>query len=354
MKTKILVTLILAGAALAVTIAILGPSSQPTNPRSESPEIALSSIPTETPPEPAITEAVPPPPIAVAESEPATTPEPVAQPTASTNKLERLRQIREIFRALAGGDPTTALRAAKQIIDETERETALLTLVTDWTQGELSPPLRRAQLINTYGLEAGLGFELATKPELALLWANELTEGPARDDLLQQIARGLVASDAAAAFALSQQASEESRRKFSDALFADWAGKDTAAAMQWAEQLPDPAERAAAIEAIRSVAPVGIGAALAIEDGYPIIRELIPGTPAQMSGQIGPGDRIVALAQGNNSFVDAHDVALAEIVKMVRGAPGTLLQLQVVPANAPPNSPPKTVLIVRDQVKFKR
>ena len=91
-----------------------------------------------------------------------------------------------------------------------------------------------------------------------------------------------------------------------------------------------------------------------IEDGYPVVRELIPGTPAELSRQISPGDRIVALAQGNDSFVDAQGVGLAEIVSMVRGAPGTVLKLRVVSANAAPNSPSRTVLIVRDQVKFKR
>src|SRR5579872_1873069 len=50
----------------------------------------------------------------------------------ATNKLERLRQTRERFQALAAGDPSVALKAAKQIADDNERETALLTLVTQW------------------------------------------------------------------------------------------------------------------------------------------------------------------------------------------------------------------------------
>src|SRR6266404_765673 len=50
---------------------------------------------------------------------------PPENPAVATNKLDRLTQIRETFRALAGGDKTNALRAAKQIMDETERETAL-------------------------------------------------------------------------------------------------------------------------------------------------------------------------------------------------------------------------------------
>src|ERR1044071_8969833 len=50
-----------------------------------------------------------------------------------TNKLERLTQIRQLFHSLATGDPGTALGLAKQITDPTERETALLSLVTEWT-----------------------------------------------------------------------------------------------------------------------------------------------------------------------------------------------------------------------------
>jgi len=39
---------------------------------------------------------------------------------------------------------------------------------------------------------------------------------------------------------------------------------------------------------------------------------------------------------------------------MIRGAPNTMVQLQVLPADAPPNAAPRTVSITRDQLKFKR
>ncbi len=354
MKTKVAIALILVGGILAATIAILQQSDRLTRPEPEPSDTIASSVPPDEP-QPEIPKPVPSPqPVAVTESAVPAAPEPAEQPAVSTNKLERLTNIREAFRALAAGDPITALRAAKEITEENERETALLTLVTEWTHGELGSPRRRAQLIDRYGLETGLGFELAGNPELALLWANEMTEGPVRVDLLQQIARGMVDSDPAAAFALSQQAPEEFRRQFSDALFARWGGQDTAAAIGWAEQLPDPAERTAALDAIRTEAPVGIGAALRMQDGYAVINELVPGMPAALNGQLRPGDRIVALAQGHNQFVETHEIALEQIVKMVRGAPGTLLQLQVLPADAPPNSMPRTVSIIRDQIKFKR
>ena len=111
--------------------------------------------------------------------------------------------------------------------------------------------------------------------------------------------------------------------------------------------------RRVVVTGVGLVSPVGIGAALGITDGYPVINGVLPGTPAELSGQLHKGDRILALAQGDNSFVDAHTLSLRDIVQMVRGAPGTLLQLQVVPADAPPNSLPRTVAITRDQIKFK-
>jgi hypothetical protein len=309
----------------------------------------IAAVPPPASPEPVVPKPIALPPIA--SPGPRTLPE---SPVPATNKLERLAQIRETFHTLAGGDPVAALRAGKQITDGTERETALLTLVTEWTQGELRPPRERARAIATYGLEAGLGTELAKHPELAVAWADELTDGPGRTAILQQTALSLTSSDPAAAFALSEQLPEDQRRKFFDSVFAGWAGKDTEAALQWADQLSAPEEREAAVQAIRSEAPVGIGTAVGMKDGYPFVQQLLPGTPAELSGQLHPGDRILALAQGDNAFVDAHNLPLSDFVQMIRGAPGTPVQLQIVSADAPPDSPPRTISIIRDQIKFKR
>src|SRR5207253_9384350 len=97
---------------------------------------------------------------------PARRPPPAMEaPVPETNKLERLTQVRQQFQALAAGDPGAAMQTAKLIQDETERETALLTLVTQWKHGELRSPRERARAIDMFGLEAGLGMELADKPE---------------------------------------------------------------------------------------------------------------------------------------------------------------------------------------------
>jgi len=353
MRPKLILILLLALGALAAMLIVVQPSTRPgAGPQQVGGEVA-SSAPDSSVPEPLPERASTP--MVARESGKHRTLFPQAGPEISTtNKLERLTQIREAFHQLASGDPATALQAAKQIKDPTERETALLTLVTEWTHGELRSPRDRARAIDTYGLEAGLGMELAGNPDLALTWANNLTDGPGRTALLAHTAVSLATSDPAAAFALGDQLPEDQRRRFLDSVFAGLADKDTEAALQWANQISDPAEHDAALQAIRTTAPVGIGTALSVQDGYPVVQQLLPGTPAELSGQIHKGDRIVALAQGDNEFLDVHGVPLQQLVQMIRGAPGTPVQLQILPADAPPGSPPQTISIVRDQIKWKR
>jgi len=356
MKTqRIALALISLLAVLAAAVALNRPRRLPPNIEPLQPEVAFVATSTDVPPLPIISEAVLlPRSDALLASQPLAVESSMESPAQATNKLDRLAQIRATFRALAAGDKTNALRAAKQITDETERETALLTVVTEWTQGELGPPRLRAERIASLGLDAGLGCELGKHPELALLWADEMTEGAGRAAVLQQAAGFLVDSDPAAALALTLRLPETERRGFSDALFANWAQRDTDAAIKWAEQFPDVAKRDEAMDAIRSVAPVGIGTALRIQDGYPVINDLIPGTPAALGGQLQVGDRIVALAQGSGPFVEVYEAPLADIVQAVRGAPRTILQLKVMPAGASPSAMPRTVVILRDQIKFKK
>src|SRR4029077_2874211 len=77
---------------------------------------------------------------------------------------------------------------------------------------------------------------------------------------------------------------------------------------------------------------IGIGAELHSEDGYAKIQRLVPGGPAARSGKIRAGDRIVAVAQGENPFVDVRDVNLDKVVELIRGKKGTVVRLQMLPA----------------------
>jgi carboxyl-terminal processing protease len=96
----------------------------------------------------------------------------------------------------------------------------------------------------------------------------------------------------------------------------------------------------------------GIGAELRSDDGYAKVQRLLPGGPAQMSGKMSVGDRIAAVAQGKEAFVDTVDMKLDKVVEMIRGKKGTVVRLQVIPANANDPSKRRVVELVRDNVKL--
>ncbi len=97
---------------------------------------------------------------------------------------------------------------------------------------------------------------------------------------------------------------------------------------------------------------VGIGAVLSSEDGYSVIRELVPGGPADLTNRLQPEDRIVAVAQENEDPVDVVDMKLRRVVEMIRGEKGTAVTLTVIPADATDPSVREEITIVRDEVKL--
>src|SRR6202011_1835479 len=101
-----------------------------------------------------------------------------------------------------------------------------------------------------------------------------------------------------------------------------------------------------------SLSLIGIGAELRSEDGYAKVQRLLPGGPAQMSGKMSVGDRIAAVAQSKDPFVDTVDMKLDKVVEMIRGKKGTVVRLQLIPANATDPSKRRVVELVRDNVKL--
>ena len=96
----------------------------------------------------------------------------------------------------------------------------------------------------------------------------------------------------------------------------------------------------------------GVGATLHAEDGYGKIYELVPGGPAARSGLLRPGDRIVAVGQGDAKPVDIVDMPLSDAVKLIRGPKGTRVSLTFIPAASTDESARKTITLVRDEVKL--
>ena len=98
---------------------------------------------------------------------------------------------------------------------------------------------------------------------------------------------------------------------------------------------------------------VGIGATLHSDNGYCIISDLVPGGPAAQSGLLKPGDRIVAVGQGDEKPLDVVDMPLPDAVKLIRGPKGTTVRLVLIPDGATEASPRKTITLVRNEVKLK-
>lgn len=99
-----------------------------------------------------------------------------------------------------------------------------------------------------------------------------------------------------------------------------------------------------------SNALIGIGAQLRDVEGYCVIERVLPGGPAEQSGQLHPGDKIVAVSQGTDGeAVDVVGMKLRRIVHLIRGEQGTQLQLLIQP---PGDEKRKTVTLTRDRIEL--
>lgn len=97
----------------------------------------------------------------------------------------------------------------------------------------------------------------------------------------------------------------------------------------------------------------GIGAVLQKQDDVVAIREIVPGGPAGKSGLLTPGDRVVAVGQGTNGpMEDVVGWRIDDVVAKIRGAKGTDVRLDVIPAEAMLDSKPNRVVLVRDAVRL--
>lgn len=96
----------------------------------------------------------------------------------------------------------------------------------------------------------------------------------------------------------------------------------------------------------------GIGAVLQSEDDYTKVVRLVPAGPADKGKQLKTGDRIVAVAQGDEDFVDVVGWRIDEVVDLIRGPKGTTVRLLVIPAGSRDETQTKTISIVRNTVKL--
>ncbi len=95
----------------------------------------------------------------------------------------------------------------------------------------------------------------------------------------------------------------------------------------------------------------GIGATLGSEDGYTIIKHLVPGGAAEKEGSLKVEDKIIGVGQGaDGPFEDVVDMKLDDVVKKVRGKANTVVRLEVLPADG---GKTKDIKIVRAKIELK-
>lgn len=96
---------------------------------------------------------------------------------------------------------------------------------------------------------------------------------------------------------------------------------------------------------------VGIGAYLSEDNGDCVIKEVMPGGPAEQCKMLKAGDKILAVAQDKKDFVSIQGMKLRKSVKLIRGPKGTTVRLLIQPANGE-TSERKIVSLVRDEIKL--
>jgi carboxyl-terminal processing protease len=95
----------------------------------------------------------------------------------------------------------------------------------------------------------------------------------------------------------------------------------------------------------------GIGASLQSIDDYVTIMEILPGGSAQENGELKAQDRILAVGQGKDGkMVDVVGWRLDDVVELIRGPNGSSVRLQVQPANAPPGTQERVLMLPRKKI----
>ena len=97
----------------------------------------------------------------------------------------------------------------------------------------------------------------------------------------------------------------------------------------------------------------GIGARLQTEDDYTKVAEIIPGGPADRSGLLKADDKIIGVAQGSDGELeDIIGWRITDAVKLIRGAKGTIVRLQILKAGSDLDAKPIEIVLTRDKIQL--
>jgi carboxyl-terminal processing protease len=98
----------------------------------------------------------------------------------------------------------------------------------------------------------------------------------------------------------------------------------------------------------------GIGALLGADDDYTKIVSLVPGGPAEKSGEILPEDKITRIRQidaEEKEYVDVVGWRIDEVVDLIRGKSGTQVEIEFISSDSADNTR-KLVTLTREEIKL--
>lgn len=97
----------------------------------------------------------------------------------------------------------------------------------------------------------------------------------------------------------------------------------------------------------------GIGARLQSENDYTKVVQILPGGPAEKSDLIHENDRIVGVAQGDDGeMVDVIGWRLDDVVDLIKGPKGTVVRLEILPAESGINGKSEVITLTREKIKL--
>ncbi len=96
----------------------------------------------------------------------------------------------------------------------------------------------------------------------------------------------------------------------------------------------------------------GIGAVLQLEDEFTKIVRIVPGGPADKQGTLAAEDKIIGVAQGDDTMVDVIGWRLDDVVELIRGKKDSQVRLEVIPSTSKIGDKTAIVTIIRDKVKL--
>lgn len=94
----------------------------------------------------------------------------------------------------------------------------------------------------------------------------------------------------------------------------------------------------------------GIGASLMIEDGFPVVKEVVPGGAADKDGRLMPEDKIIGIETDDNAKEEFYGKKLSDIVRKIRGPAGTKVRIIVKPGGS---EEMKVYELVREKIELK-